>query len=132
MIDGTQIPDFPAELTVQGLFPSFVDGGIEHRLVLYGFIACGFPRLFAGLNGLVFGGSRMVDFVAVCSYFAEMVMFYFEVFVFKTTTLEKAMPAFVLPATVIAFLLFGMFLEYEYDSVFQAHKAAKGSKKKTK
>jgi hypothetical protein len=130
MIDSSAIPPLPVELTVQGLFPSFGEGGIEHRLVLYGFIACGFPRLFAGLGGLFSDGSRMVDFLAVCSYLAEITMFYFEVFVFKTTTLEKAMPAFVLPAVVSAFLLLGMCMEYKFDALYKSAKS--DTKRKTK
>ena len=31
--------DIPVELTVQNLYPSFAPGGLEERLVLYGFIA---------------------------------------------------------------------------------------------
>ena len=50
-------------------------------------------QLFAGLEGLLHGGSRTTDALAALSYFAEATMFAFEVFVFKTTTIEAAAPA---------------------------------------
>ena len=82
-------------------------------------------QLFAGLEGLLHGGSRTTDALAALSYFAEATMFAFEVFVFKTTTIEAAPPAIGGPLVLALVLMAGTLLEYEYDQVFHTHKQAK-------
>lgn len=105
-------------LTVQSIFPSFVVGGLEERLCLYCFIACGCCRFGAGM-GKFFGCNRSADIVAMFSYAVEVLMVLMEFVVFKTTTFDLVLPALVICPACISALLIGQLQTYTLDGLYK-------------
>lgn len=112
---GPALP-FSLPLTVQDIWPSFVVGRLQERMVMYAFLGCGCCRLTAGL-GKFYGNVRVVDVVAMLSYGAELLMVTSEAMFFESTKFEAVIPAIGITSLCIASLFLGQFQGYTCDGL---------------
>ena len=80
------------------VLPSLATNALALRMSSWAFIMAAAPRFVSGALGFTSGGAPLaVDALAMYSYASEMLLFAGEVFIFKTTTLQEAIPCFVIP-----------------------------------
>ena len=91
-------------MTLLTCFPSLGDSyTVTHRAFAYGFMMCGFCRFSAGWNKTPSAAT-----LATLSYLMELFLFSIEVFKYKTSTIEAALPAIATCVLCSVILLFGI------------------------